>query len=383
MFDLGSIEYHNYSSESVITGGFLKPMADVDNIEEIKTNEIIIDQASLEEAQLERLRNDIDNLGETATALRAKAETSSDIPTLEAYSTMAYLTLKRIENEYQGLNKTAFTFESLSVTDPSKQINQAIKLLNGRTNALNKTLALAEEGFIDNIKYKIDRAFSNMEKVKVSFNKALNTFSNRGRKEGVIEHPAYAGYLGLTHNNNSASDAISAVQKHLASFNFTAAKEAFKETSSVLDKFEGFLDIGSMTWKAENIANMKDGLRELDGIFERLNEKITKVSKVEGVTIEPIEESDTDKIKHMFDQALDQRHMSEAMAEYRKVNSRLNALYLAGTRTKLVGVYQSDMRKTFHAIFKGGKIDSAVSKMLTSHQNTLHALTQYVKDSTR
>ena len=373
-----------YSEESIITGGYLKPLSNNDNSDDIiAQNENDANSASLEEDQLSRFQSDIDNINGTAEAIQAAVTSGTPKSAYEHFNSIVYLTIARTESQYNIANEVKSSFENYYEEFGDKQLNQGISLLKSRAKGLEKASVLAEESFISNMKYKISRTLSNMEGVEVMFNRNMSSFKERGSTGKSIEHPAYSGYLGVNKSHPSSSEIVNDIQHRLSQFDFENIKKMFKETIKVIDGFKSHLDLNDIGWTSTNVANAKDAVNELNAIYNKIEKNMAVKPNNPEAVLEPLEASDINKIEHIFKSALDQRKVDEAISEFNVTMQKLNASWATGYWTKALGWMAPDMRQAFRAIIRGSQISKIIHNSLKMHQNTLHAVAQYIKDSTR
>ena len=357
-----------------------------------------------------------ENFDETTNAEAAHAELTEEVRELQADSVTMDLTQNTIEDTNDDIEQIDTVGELLENTEDvgpmtasvvnvsvesicrragikniysiSKEsrgnIKQdSVKQLTSLKTNLNNHLDKAQEGFIDNIKYKWSKLNTTTQKTMQLLHQFSAIYDSKTVKTDILKKPSFSKVINTQHKALLKShDVAESLEKYYQLRNNASIKKVLEDMSDLMNDAAKEIDKNTLYANKENIDNLMDSLNtatvklaELVTLYTPLNTNIADV--------EPLQKHDKD---NMFNLVKRNLTSNELEGEYNKAINNIDNLFgviWRNSNTRIMQDFAKDINLGRRIGVFGRAVINKVTNLFYTDLYIAHAATTYIKESVK
>lgn len=213
-----------------------------------------------------------------------------------------------------GLRKKLVLSQEHFTSNSKEASLQTIKSLETFNNSLAKSIVVAEEGFVEDIKTSASMAFETKQKV----DQRLNMLPEKGYASGVVfTDDTWAKYLPFKQGDITASDVVKALQDMIKDSKNVDIKETIKELTKGLRKLTDEVRGNWFYSNKRDIERIMDIGKVIDNAAQKLKDETVSLSgqvKTSRKFTSPTD-AEAKKIKSLIQELLDSSGLDQVVRE--------------------------------------------------------------------
>ena len=276
--------------------------------------------------------------------------------------------------------------------------------LNRKTlQNIDRATVVAQEGFINNVRYRFGLVFSNRNRIGIRLEKASQDYDNRGPKDGKLEKPPFAklfNFDGKPHVRSS--DVLQVSSNYLNTVNKGDLIKLVESANSQLEEL--VIAVNKPTLEIE-----EERLKEIDKISRSVNDLRKKIEAIiepgkadmsRKVDYDPISPPDKKKLEELVYTTIRDNRLEKAIDKFGETAYEASELQrhklskwlyaMGGLGSIVAGAYldskqqnKKDVRAAKQGIDAGIKIYNNIYWLVTISNEICYASVSYIAASTK